>query len=188
MSGLSVSELERMVDEYCARHGFDSDEELRVCRLGALIAGKNFQWDDISGLTDEETRGLEFERDHKYKSLPKPLVGVVVICASSLSPMSLDAERLPTMLLQALCAAVHQSLYKTQFGIADENSQRDSWLLGLVNSASCLYCAFIGCWLTEPMNAWFACRGTVFIACVMSALACHWQGITSKSTVAMWAT
>lgn len=83
LAGLSEAELSRMVDEYCARHGFESEEDLRVFRLGALIAGKDFQWDAISGLTGEEIRGLEFERDHKYKSLPKTLVGVVVVCVSS---------------------------------------------------------------------------------------------------------
>lgn len=28
-----------------------------------------------------------------------------------------------------------QILYPTQFGIGDANSQRDSWLVGLINSA-----------------------------------------------------
>lgn len=74
-----------------------------------------------------------------------------------------------------------QSFYKAQFGIGDSNSQRDSWLLGLVNSAPYLCCAFIGCWLTEPMNARFGRRGTVFIACVISAVACFWQAFTSES-------
>lgn len=78
-----------------------------------------------------------------------------------------------------------QSFYKTQFGIGDKNSERDSWLVGLVNSAPYLCCAFIGCWLTEPMNARFGRRGTVFIACVISALACLWQGFTSKYIVAV---
>lgn len=73
-----------------------------------------------------------------------------------------------------------QSFYAVQFGIGDKNSQRDSWLLGLVNSAPYLCCAFIGCWLTEPMNARFGRRGTVFVACVISALACLWQGFTSE--------
>lgn len=76
-----------------------------------------------------------------------------------------------------------QSYYAKVFGMGDSNSQRDSWLLGLLNSAPYLCCAFIGCWLTEPMNAKFGRRGTVFIACVISALACLWQGFTSEYTV-----
>lgn len=191
LAGLGKEELSRMADEYCARHGFDSEEDLRVFRLGALVAGNDFKWDTISGLTGEEIRGLEFERDHKYTSLPKTLVGVVVVCVSHRLHVQLRTQADGTS-RQALCAAVQgmdetvvngaQSFYKVAFSIGDKNSPRDSWLLGLVNSAPYLCCAFIGCWLTEPMNSRFGRRGTVFIACVISALACLWQGFTSEYT------
>ncbi|KAK1983191.1 major facilitator superfamily domain-containing protein [Colletotrichum cereale] len=71
-----------------------------------------------------------------------------------------------------------QSFYKTQFGIGGK-TERDTWLLGLTNSAPYLCCALIGCWLTEPMNKAFGRRGTVFIACLISALACFWQAFTN---------
>lgn len=195
LAGLQQDELTQMVADYCTQHGFDSEEDLRVFRLGALIAGNDFHWDTISGLTDAEIAGLELERDHKYKSLPKTLVGVVVVCVSVSLSLSLSGrlhlDDPNTSCLQALCAAVQgmdetvvngaQSFYKKQFGIGDSSSQRDSWLLGLLNSAPYLCCAFIGCWLTEPMNARFGRRGTVFVACVISALACFWQAFTSES-------
>lgn len=68
-----------------------------------------------------------------------------------------------------------QVFYKHQFGIADD-SARSSWLLGLVNSAPYLCCAVIGSWLTVPFNHWFGRRGSIFITCCFSALACLWQG------------
>lgn len=75
-----------------------------------------------------------------------------------------------------------QSFYKAQFGIGDEGFQSQAWILGLVNSAPYLCCAFIGCWLTEPMNNRFGRRGIVWIACFISAAACLWQGFTSKKS------
>lgn len=39
--------------------------------------------------------------------------------------------------------------------------------------------AFIGCWLTEPLNKKFGRRGTVFISCLISAAACFWQAFTN---------
>ncbi len=69
-----------------------------------------------------------------------------------------------------------QSFFKVQFGIGDKNSNRDTWLVGLVNSAPYLCCALIGCWLTDPMNKLFGRRGTIFVSCLISALACFWQG------------
>lgn len=74
-----------------------------------------------------------------------------------------------------------QTYYKKAFGIGDDKSMRDSWLVGLLNSAPYLCCAFIGCWLTEPMNKRFGRRGTVWISCLVSALACFWQAFTSGS-------
>lgn len=66
-------------------------------------------------------------------------------------------------------------LYKYQFGIAG-NDPRSTWLLGLLNAAPYLCCAVAGCWLTIPFNYWFGRRGTIFITCLLSTLACLWQG------------
>ena len=62
-----------------------------------------------------------------------------------------------------------QSFYKKAFGIGDDSSERDTWLVGLCNSAPYLCCALIGCWLTEPMNKAFGRRGTVFISCLSTS-------------------
>ncbi len=68
--------------------------------------------------------------------------------------------------------------YRPQFGIGG-NDSRSTWLTGLLNSAPYLCCAVIGCWLTVPFNNWFGRRGTIFITCLFSALACFWQGFTN---------
>lgn len=69
-------------------------------------------------------------------------------------------------------------LYKHQFGIAGTDP-RSTWLVGLVNAAPYFCCAILGCWLTVPFNHWFGRRGTIFITCVLSALACLWQGFVN---------
>ncbi|KAJ5225725.1 hypothetical protein N7468_006950 [Penicillium chermesinum] len=55
----------------------------------------------------------------------------------------------------------------------------ETWLSGLVNAAPYLCCAFLGCWLTVPFNHYFGRRGTIFLTCCFSALACLWQSFTS---------
>lgn len=72
-----------------------------------------------------------------------------------------------------------QLFYAGQFGI-DNDDDRSTWLTGLVNSAPYLCCAFIGCWLTTPFNNAFGRRGTIFITCLFSALACFWQGFVNS--------
>lgn len=58
-----------------------------------------------------------------------------------------------------------------QFGIEDR-----PWIKGLVNAAPYLCCFTIGCWLTHPLNKRFGRRNTIFIACLISAITCFWQG------------
>lgn len=71
-----------------------------------------------------------------------------------------------------------QLFYGAQFGIGGDDP-RSTWLLGLCNSAPYFSCAFLGCWLTIPFNNWFGRRGTIFITCLFSSLACFWNGFTN---------
>jgi MFS family permease len=71
-----------------------------------------------------------------------------------------------------------QIFHTSQFGIGGKDS-RSTWLTGLTNSAPYLCCAFIGCWLTVPFNHWFGRRGTIFITCAFSTIACLWQGFVN---------
>lgn len=72
-----------------------------------------------------------------------------------------------------------QILYKYQFGI-DGKDSRSTWLVGVVNSAPYLCCALIGSWLTVPFNHWFGRRGTIFLTCGISAIACFWQSFVNN--------
>ncbi|CAK7270441.1 hypothetical protein SEPCBS57363_004105 [Sporothrix epigloea] len=119
-------------------------------------------------LTDREREVLAREETHKWSN-PKHLYSVIIICSLSAAVQGMDE----TVVNGA------QIFYKDAFGIGDPNSTRDSWLVGLCNSAPYLCCAFVGCWLTEPMNKRFGRKGTVFIACIISAIACFWQAFTN---------
>ena len=43
-----------------------------------------------------------------------------------------------------------------------------------------LCCAFIGCWLTGPLNKRLGRRGTVFVTALVSFLAVIWQAVTNS--------
>ncbi|KAK7977525.1 hypothetical protein PG996_003579 [Apiospora saccharicola] len=187
LRGLSATELARRGEEFCARHGLTAEDDVRAFRLGAVIAGNLNQYDFAVAdmpeglrLTDRERDVLDREVTHKW-SQPTMLYAVIVICSLCAAVQGMDE----TVVNGA------QGFYKTQFGIGDPNSQRepganvkhlfvsDSWLVGLVNSAPYICCAFLGCWLTEPMNKLFGRRGTVFVSCFISAAACFWQAFTN---------
>lgn len=48
--------------------------------------------------------------------------------------------------------------------------ERNLWLVGLVNSAPYIGASLIGCWLSDPLNRYFARRGTIFIAAIFCIL------------------
>lgn len=48
--------------------------------------------------------------------------------------------------------------------------QRNQWLVGLINSAPYLGAAFIGCWLSDPLNNFLGRRGTIFFSAVFCFL------------------
>ncbi|KAI1766560.1 hypothetical protein GGR53DRAFT_200578 [Hypoxylon sp. FL1150] len=168
LGGLTAEQLGQRGEEFCAKHGFTSEEDIRAFRLGAMIAGNMNQYDTIDGLTAREREVLDRELTHRWSN-PPMLYAVIVICSLCAAVQGMDE----TVVNGA------QGFYKTQFGIGDSNSQRDSWLLGLVNAAPYICCAVAGCWLTEPMNKVFGRRGTVFVSCLISAAACFWQGFTN---------
>ena len=53
-------------------------------------------------------------------------------------------------------------------------------ITGLVVGAPYLACAVLGSWLTEPLNAIFARRGTIFISCMIAAIASIWEGVANS--------
>ncbi|KAI1816382.1 sugar transporter-domain-containing protein [Poronia punctata] len=168
LAGLSPTELAERGEAFCRQHGITDEEDVRAFRLGAQIAGDMNKYDTVEGLTDSEREVLDREETHKWSN-PPMLYAVIVICSLCAAVQGMDE----TVVNGA------QIFYKEQFGIGDENSQRDSWLVGLVNAAPYICCALIGCWLTEPLNKIFGRRGTVFVACLISAAACFWQAFTN---------
>ena len=179
LAGLDTATLEQMGEDYCRKHniGGATDEYVRAFRLGAVIssdpAGYTGEGEYGGGgvvfdrLTDSEKNVLRREETHKWSN-PWALYSVIVICSLSAAVQGMDE----TVVNGA------QIFYKRAFKI-NSGSDRDEWLVGLCNSAPYLCCAFVGCWLTEPMNKAFGRKGTVFIACIISALACFWQAFTN---------
>lgn len=60
--------------------------------------------------------------------------------------------------------------FPTAFGIPETASQRNQWLVGIVNAAPYIASAALGCWLSDPMNRILGRRGTIFIAAIFCVL------------------
>ncbi|EOD44728.1 putative mfs sugar protein [Neofusicoccum parvum UCRNP2] len=155
--------------DYALEHALAEPEDIRAFEIGAMLAQDPLCYDRLGTdtLSEEEISTLYREFTNKW-SQPKTLYIVIICCSVCAAVQGMDE----TVVNGA------QLFYTPQFGI-DNDDSRSTWLTGLVNSGPYLCCAFIGCWLTVPYNHWFGRRGTIFITCLFSAIACFWQGFVN---------
>ncbi|KAK2788159.1 hypothetical protein FQN53_004044 [Emmonsiellopsis sp. PD_33] len=168
LAGLSHAALMRRGGKYARQHQIGDDEDIRAFELGAVLAQAPEKYESVAGLTEEELEVLRREFTNRW-SQPKLMYLVIMLCSVCAAVQGMDE----TVVNGA------QIFYKTQFGIGGLDS-RSTWLVGLINAAPYLCCAVVGCWLTVPFNHWFGRRGTVFLTCCFSAIACFWQGFVNS--------
>jgi MFS family permease len=169
LADFSYNELRKMGRAYAYEHALAEPEDVRAMEIGACLAREPANMKDARklGVTEEEFTILENEINHRW-SQPKLLYFVIALCSACAAVQGMDE----TVVNGA------QLFYADEFGIGGDD-YRSTWLLGLVNSAPYICCAFVGCWLTTPFNDWFGRRGTIFITCLFSAIACLWQGFVN---------
>ncbi|KAL8710384.1 MAG: hypothetical protein Q9220_004985 [cf. Caloplaca sp. 1 TL-2023] len=167
LAGISHSMLEEMGARYARKNQVGEQEDIRAFAKGAVLAQDPSKYQTVAGLTEEEQRVLHTEQNHRWHQ-PPLLYIVIVVCSTCAAVQGMDET----------VVNGGQLFYKHQFGIGDDDP-RGTWLTGLLNSAPYLCCAFLGCWLTVPFNSLFGRRGTIFITCLFSALACFWQAFTN---------
>ncbi|KAJ5012581.1 hypothetical protein K4K57_004040 [Colletotrichum sp. SAR 10_99] len=151
--GINRSELLRDVEHFARDKGLD--EYLPMLKKGALVAQDPTGYEEIDGaeaLEPDEIQVLRDEVLHKWR-IPKILYLTIITCSIGAAVQGWD---------QTGSNGANLS-FPTVFGIGS-NSHHDTLLVGLVNSAPYIGSAFIGCWLSDPLNNWVGRRGTIFFA------------------------
>ncbi|KAJ6628160.1 hypothetical protein B0H10DRAFT_1991661 [Mycena sp. CBHHK59/15] len=165
LRGIPREQLMRDVDQFAEEKGLK--HLAAELRKGALVAQDPLAFESIDILDEDEKYHLRREITHKYSQTPA-LYYMVVMSSLAAAVQGMD---------EAVINGA-QIIYPAQFGIGS-TSQHDTWLVGLVNSAPYLCCAFIGCWLTDPLNKAFGRKKTIFITCLISFLTCLWSSFTN---------
>ncbi|KAJ6258861.1 hypothetical protein Dda_5756 [Drechslerella dactyloides] len=154
------SKLISLAEEFVQNNGLDEDKELFI--RAALVAQNPRDYSSVPGLTDEEKEWIGMETTHKWHH-PWQLYFLAIANAMAAVVQGMDE----TVVNGA------QLFYLRLFGI-----ENDDLLTGLVNGAPYLCCAVLGCWLTAPLNNYLGRRGTIFLSCVIAALASIWEAFT----------
>jgi len=167
--GLSPEQIQSNVHEFVNTHDLAEWEHLFY--KGALCAQAQAtgSYDSIKELTPDERTALSEEKTHRWKQ-PFMLYWLAVCCSVAAAIQGADE----TVINGA-------NLYMPkQFGIGSDDSRRDKWLKGLVASGPYIACAFLGSWLTEPLNYFLGRRGTICLTAFISFASCIWQGVTNS--------
>ncbi|KAF4981053.1 hypothetical protein FDECE_17762 [Fusarium decemcellulare] len=172
---LSIKTKEELmvdVEEFCRK--FDLMDFHEDFRKGALVAQSPRQAQHMPELSPEDKEVLKREHTHRW-SQPFTLYWLCVMCSLAAAVQGMDE----TVNNGA------QALYLSDLDVAGEGvtrfspSMQDN-LTGLIVGAPYLCCAIIGCWLTEPLNRVLGRRGTIFISCLIAAIASIWEGVANS--------
>ncbi|KAJ8106316.1 hypothetical protein ONZ43_g7108 [Nemania bipapillata] len=155
LAGIPRRQLLAEVEEFAHANGMD--EYVALLRKGALVAQDPTCFEDIQGaeaLDEAEIYALKREITHKW-SVPTTLYLTIITCSIGAAVQGWDQEGSNGANLT----------FPKQFGIGSDTT-RDSFLVGLINSAPYIGSALLGCWCSDPLNNYFGRRGTIFISAI----------------------
>ncbi|KAK5995459.1 Putative polyol transporter 2-like protein [Cladobotryum mycophilum] len=164
LKGIPRGQLMSDVEAFAERNALQ--DHTLLLKKGALIAQNPAEAHAIDGdekLTPHELHVLEREITHKW-SMPTRLFLTIATCSIGAAVQGWDQTGSNGATI----------FFKEYYGIGSD-STRDNIIVGLINAGPYIGSAFIGCWLSDPINNYFGRRGVIFFA----AHFCIWPVIGS---------
>lgn len=172
MAGIPKDKLLKRIDEFAVEAELTEIGEL--LRKGALVGQRPADFEDFSEIDDTEKQALREEVTRKWHQ-PRAMYFTVILCSIGAAVQGWD---------QTGSNGANLS-FPVAFGINDSDTSlpaniqaRNQWLVGLINSGPYIGAAFIGCWLSDPLNNYLGRRGAIFF----SAMFCFLPVIGSAVT------
>ncbi|OJD40562.1 sugar transporter [Diplodia corticola] len=169
LAGIPKETLLYQVEEFAKEH--DMTDRLALLQRGALVAQDPAEFESVEGMSSDELEALRNEVTHKWRQ-PKALYFTVILCSVGAAVQGWD---------QTGSNGANLS-FPVAFGISDAEYLDDAetipnpdyatnlWLVGIINAAPYLASAFLGCWLSDPLNNYFGRRGTIFFSAIFCFL------------------
>lgn len=164
LAGYTEEEVMQMGRDYANQYQLDEDLFSRA----AAVVRDPMGFNSMEFITQDEKMWLQKEIDHPW-AIPKKLVWLSFTISMAACILGMDESVISGANL----------FYPTALGLGG-GTERNDWLIGLVNCAPFLCCATISCWCTDWLNNKFSRRGTIFICSVWGAICCIWSACTNK--------
>ncbi|KAJ4190935.1 hypothetical protein NW767_006165 [Fusarium falciforme] len=164
LEGIPKAQLMADVEAWAERKGLT--DHIPVLKKGALVAQNPNSIRHIDGehkLTDREVEVLEREVTHRW-DMPWKLILTIATCSIGAAVQGWDQTG----------SNGANIFFPEVYGIGGKTT-RDKLLVGIVNAGPYIGSAFIGCWLSDPINNLWGRRGVIFF----SSHFCIWPVIGS---------
>ncbi|KAF1941048.1 D-xylose-proton symporter [Clathrospora elynae] len=172
---ISRAQLLANVHDFAKEHDLEDVEQLLI--KGALVAQSPALFEELEQLDDADRLVLREEITNRFK-LPRTLYLTVILNSVAAAIQGWDQTGSNGANLT----------FSQAMGIPDSGPEceqagtceRNSWIIGFVNSCPYIAIALFCAWLSDPMNELFGRRGTIFIAAIFSLFAPIGSGFTHK--------
>ncbi|KAF2797822.1 MFS transporter [Melanomma pulvis-pyrius CBS 109.77] len=164
--------MEHMLDDvatFVKENDFQEIAPLLV--KGALIARDPPGFADVADITEEEKLAISNEVLHKWRQ-PKLLYFTIILCSIGAAVQGWDqtgSNGANLSFPDALGIPIKDFL-DPEKTIPNPDASHNQWLQGLINAAPYIASAFLGCWMSDPLNNFLGRRGCIFISAIFCAL------------------
>lgn len=183
LAGLSKEQLLRDVEVFAHEKGLLDD--LEVLKRGALLAQRPAEFQQIDELSTEEKDAIHHENTHRW-SHPLLLYMTIFTCSIGAATQGWDQTGSNGANLSFpqefnIPESASEGIAVGALGyVSQATAEKNQWLVGIVNAAPYIASAFVGCWLSDPLNNWFGRRGCIFITAVILVITPIASGLTQN--------
>jgi sugar porter (SP) family MFS transporter len=194
LAHVSPEQLRIDVENFAKEHQLT--ELTPLLMKGALVAKDPPAFESVEGLTEDEKTAIRNEVLHKWRQ-PKSLFFTIILCSIGAAVQSVfpTFTSYPHVLtrgrgwdqtgsnganLSFPVAFNINDAAKLPDGSVNPDASKNQWLVGLVNSGPYIASAFLGCWMSDPLNNYFGRRGTIFFSAMFCCLSVIGSAVTQN--------
>jgi len=174
LAGIPKEELLRQVEVFAQEKGIT--DEIECLKRGALLAQRPAEFQSIEELSEDEKKAVAHEYAHRW-SHPFLLYMSIFTCSIGAATQGWDQTGSNGA---NLSFPQEFGIPESGAGLSDAEQQKNQWIVGLINAAPYIASAFLGCWLSDPLNNWLGRRGCIFITAIILLVTPIASGVTQN--------
>ncbi|KAJ0165784.1 putative metabolite transport protein YwtG [Colletotrichum tanaceti] len=145
--------------------GWPSD--IGLFQKAALVAQSPTAFEDIPELTEDDRSVLRNEVEHCWRH---PFALYLTIAMNSISAAVQGWDQTGSNGANLSFPQAFGIEDKGQACLASGTCQRNSWIIGAINSSPYMAICLVACWLSDPVNNWIGRRGAIFVGAIFSII------------------